>query len=34
VTLPVRDTLESKGEKFTGTATGYMVGAGDLPITG
>jgi hypothetical protein len=33
MTLPVRGSLESNGERFTGTATGYLDGAGDLNIT-
>ncbi len=32
-TLPVRGVVEVSGDRFTGTATGYMDGAGDLTIT-
>lgn len=33
LTLPVRGQFESGKETFSGTATGYMDGAGDLTIT-
>ena len=32
MTLPVRGQVGQGGETFTGTATGYMDGAGDLTI--
>jgi hypothetical protein len=32
LTLPVRGALEDSGEKFTGSATGDMDGAGNLTI--
>lgn len=33
LTLPVRGQVSETTETFTGTATGYMDGAGDLTIT-
>jgi hypothetical protein len=33
LTLAVRGQVGNTGETFTGTATGYMDGAGDLTIT-
>lgn len=33
MTLPVRGQLEDGSETFTGTATGYMDGGGNLSIT-
>jgi hypothetical protein len=32
LTLPVHGSVQNSGETFTGTATGYMDGAGDLRI--
>ena len=32
MTLPVRGQIQNSGEVFTGTATGYMNGGGDLTI--
>lgn len=32
LTLPVQGSVQNSGETFTGTATGYMDGAGDLRI--
>jgi hypothetical protein len=32
MTLPVQGVVDKTGESFTGTATGYMDGAGDLHI--
>lgn len=33
LTLPVQGQVRGSGETFTGTATGYMDGAGNLQIT-
>ena len=32
MTLPVRGSVQNSSEQFTGTATGYMDGGGDLTI--
>jgi len=32
MTLPVKGLVQNSGETFTGTATGYMGGSGDLTI--
>lgn len=32
ITLPVKGLVQKSGETFTGTATGYLDGAGDLMI--
>ncbi len=33
LTLPVRGSVQNSGERFTGSATGYMDGSGKLEIT-
>ena len=32
LTLPVRGSIQNSDEAFTGTATGYLDGGGDLTI--
>ena len=33
MTLPVRGSLQTTGESFTGTATGYLDGSGKMKLT-